>query len=219
MTSLVTIIVFALGFCISEAINEININGDIHHYEPTSLQTFETAERTCKEGNAALPVIKSAQELRDVQDIIIRNQPDANRRSIWLNAQWNGIQFVWVPDGTPVDRRIIPIIDAQTCPTACCRLFYNLQYASASLVYCNSGVRSAVMCVNPLGSQMQSLLKTTQSRTNALQKENQSLRQDVNSLKSGRTALFVLVSLLIVATIVLVVGAVKLYKKIKTFVH
>ena len=215
MTSPLTIIVFALGFCISEAINEVNLNGDILHYEPPFLKTFEEADRICRDMNAALLVIKSAQELKDIQDVIQKHQTNGNPKSIWLNAQWNGIQFVWIPDGTPVDPNIVPISNNQRCPTDCCRLYYNPRASNAAIIQCIADTRYVVMCVKPLGSQ----LRTTQSKANALQKENQSLRQDVNSLKSGRTALFVLVSLLMVTIIVLVVGAVMLYKKIKTFMH
>ena len=219
MSSSVTIIVLVLGFCISEAVNEININGDIHHYEPPFLKNFEEADTTCREMNAALPVIKSVQELSDIQDIILKHQTDANRMSIWLNAHWNGIQLVWALDGTPVDPRIVPINNNQRCPTGCCRLIYNPQTSTATIIECYAGTIHTVMCVKRLGSQLQSALRVTQSKANALQKENQSLREDVNSLKSGRIALFVLVGLLMVAVIVFVVGAVKLYKKIKDYSH
>ena len=219
MSSSLTIIVLVLGFCLSEAVNEININGDIHYYEPSFLKTFEEADTTCREMNAALPVIKSNQEMIDVIDVLRKHQPDFNRLSIWLNAQWNGIQFVWISDGTPIDPSIIYINNNQKCPTTCCRVFYNYRNQAASIVECYAGTRHTVMCMNPLVSQLQSVLRVTQSKANALQIENQNLRQDINSLKSERTALFVLVSLLMVTIIVLIVGAVKLYQKIKDYSH
>ena len=218
MTSSTTIIVFALSFCISQAVNQININGDIYYYEGSSAQRiFESAESTCMGMNGALPVIKSRPELIEIQDIIKKNQPSANYRSIWLNVQWNGVQFVWIPDGTPVDLTIVPIIDAQTCSTACCRLLYNQQEGYASVVPCSNGWTAGLLCVKPFGSQLQSSLKATQAKANALEKENQDLRQDVNSLKSGRIAAFVLVGLLVVTVIILVAGFVSFYKKIKSF--
>ena len=217
MTSSITIIVFALSFCISQAVNEINMNGDIYYYEgSSSLKNFETAEKTCMEVNGALPVIKSRPELIELQDIVKRNEDDRTVLSIWLNVQWNGVQFVWVSDGTPVDPNIVPI-NGQTCPYACCRLYYRQQSGAVGIVPCNSGATSAVLCVKRFGSQLQSSLRATQAKANALEKENQDLRQDVNSLKSGRIAVFVLVGLLVVTVIILVAGSVTLYKKIKSF--
>ena len=127
MTSSTTIIVFALSFCISQAVNQININGDIYYYEG-SQRIFESAESTCMKMKGALPVINSLPELIEIQDIIKKNQPSANYRSIWLNVRWNRVQFVWIPDGTPVDLGIFRIIHPERCSSSvCCRLVYSQQ--------------------------------------------------------------------------------------------
>ena len=176
---------------------------------------FTMSEKICSYVNGFLPEIDSVEELFELGDFKTFKSP----QTFWLNVVLEGDRFVWKSSGKPVNQTILRINNS-TCSSTCCNVFFDAnkvakQLPLATSVGCETFVKTRLLCIKPIASDMERTLDQSNTKINRLTQDNESLKSEIESLKTSRTTLIVLLSLVILAVILIGVGAGLIFKKLK----
>jgi len=172
--------------------------------------------------NGSLPEIDSFKELNELTELSMTAQ---FHHIFWLNAVLKGDRFVWKSSGEPVNHTILPM--DPDCLSTCCNLYLNSKTLKVYSSACGDKQNSRLMCVKPvlsnilkdfkiLREDLESSLKRSVEKNDKLAEENKELKADVDSLKTTRIVLFVLLSLTIAVIVLIGMSAFYLFKKVRS---